>query len=45
MDGKPLNLKAALLLILGFWIIPAHPTWAETALGPIAVLLSDSEEV
>jgi putative tryptophan/tyrosine transport system substrate-binding protein len=45
MDGKPLNHKiAALLLILGLWIMPAHPCCAETALGPIAVLLSDSEE-
>jgi putative tryptophan/tyrosine transport system substrate-binding protein len=45
MDGKPFNLKlAALLLILGLWIVPAHPCGAEPALGPIAVLLSDTEE-
>ena len=45
MAGKPYNLKgAALLLLLGLWIIPVHSSWAETALGPIAVLLSDTEE-
>ena len=45
MAGKPFNLeKAALLLILGLWIIPAHSTWAKPALGTIAVLLSDTEE-
>jgi putative ABC transport system substrate-binding protein len=45
MDGRPFNLKrAVLLLMLGFWIFPAQPTRAETALGPIAVLLSDTEE-
>jgi putative tryptophan/tyrosine transport system substrate-binding protein len=45
MAGKPYNLKrAALLLLLGLWIIPVHASWAETASGPIAVLLSDTEE-
>lgn len=45
MAGKLFNLKrATLLLVLGLWIIPANPTWAETAPGPIAVLLSDTEE-
>ena len=45
MDGRPFNLRiAALLLMLGVWIIPAHPTRAVAALGPIAVLLSDAEE-
>jgi putative ABC transport system substrate-binding protein len=45
MDGRPFNLKmAALLLLLGIWIIPAHPCGAEPCSGPIAVLLSDSEE-
>jgi putative ABC transport system substrate-binding protein len=45
MDGRPFNLKrAALLLLLGLWIIPAHPAWAQNTLGPIAVLLSDTEE-
>jgi ABC-type uncharacterized transport system substrate-binding protein len=45
MAGKPLNLKrAALLLMLGLWIIPANPTWAKSGLGTIAVLLSDTEE-
>jgi putative tryptophan/tyrosine transport system substrate-binding protein len=45
MDGKPFNLKAALLLLmLGLWIVPACAAHAETAPGPIAVLLSDTEE-
>lgn len=45
MDGRPFNLKrAALLLMLGLWIIPAHPARAEARLGPITVLLSDTEE-
>lgn len=45
MAGKPFNLnRAALLLMLGIWIIPAHPTWAKPVSGTIAVLLSDTEE-
>jgi ABC-type uncharacterized transport system substrate-binding protein len=44
MDGKPFNLKlTALLLLLGIWIVPAHPCGAAPALGPIAVFLSDTE--
>jgi ABC-type uncharacterized transport system substrate-binding protein len=44
MDGRPFNLKkAALLLMLGLWILPARPSWAQNPLGPIAVLLSDTE--
>jgi ABC-type uncharacterized transport system substrate-binding protein len=45
MDGKPFNPKiAALLMVLGLWIIPAHPCCGKSTPGPIAVFLSDSEE-
>jgi ABC-type uncharacterized transport system substrate-binding protein len=45
MDGKQLNLRIkALLLFLGMWLLLAHLSGAEPALGPIAVLLSDTEE-
>ncbi len=45
MDGKPLRIKiAGLLLILGLWNAPVHTCGADAAPGPIAVLLSDTEE-
>ncbi len=45
MNGRPLRIKiAALLLILGIWNTPVHTYGADAPSGPIAILLSDTEE-
>ena len=45
MNGRPFIIKiAALLLILEIWSAPVHTYGADAASGPIAILLSDTEE-